>query len=61
MGRAEIIDVDESGKYATVVFKAQGVQRKAEIVAGLEPEKGDIGVVIFTEGMMDCILIGVLQ
>lgn len=61
MGRAKIIEIDAAGKYAKVVFGSQGVQRTAEIMDGVTAEVGDIGVVIFSEGMFDCILIGVLQ
>ena len=58
MGRAEIIEITDG--YATVVFKGQGIQRRAQIMSGVEVKVGDIGVVVFTEGMMDCILIGVV-
>lgn len=59
MGRAEVIDVTDN--IATVVFKSQGIQRKATIMDEVTVSTGDVGVVIYTEGMMDCILIGVVS
>ena len=59
MKRARVIRVE--GDEATVVFYDMGLQRKVQIMDGVDVEAGDTAVVLFSGDLSDCVLIGVVS
>ncbi len=54
----EIIKVEDN--IATVVISDLGLQKKAVIAQGLEPEAGDTGIMVFSEGLTECAIVGIV-
>lgn len=59
MRRGRVIKTEDGT--ATVVFDSLGIQRRAQVMRGVEVSEGDAAIVIFSPDSSDCVIIGVVD